>query len=90
MLCDAGYKPVIFAEIWLPKPPQNIQFVHVFSFGVYFKALIGFKAFYFFSSVLVRFQCICEMALRDQTAYHSGYFMNYNPFQYLFNKYSGN
>ena len=27
------------------------------------KALIGFKAFYFFGSVSVRFRCICEMAL---------------------------
>ena len=26
------------------------------------KALIGFKAFYFFGSVSVRFRCICEMA----------------------------
>ena len=29
------------------------------------KALIGFKAFYFFGSVSVRFRCICEMALKD-------------------------
>ena len=29
------------------------------------KALIGFKAFYFFGSVSVRFRCICEMALRE-------------------------
>ena len=27
------------------------------------KALIGFKAFYFFGLVLVRFRCICKMAL---------------------------
>ena len=27
------------------------------------KALIGFKAFYFFGSVSVRFRCVCEMAL---------------------------
>ena len=26
------------------------------------KALIGFKAFYFFSSVSVGFRCVCEMA----------------------------
>ena len=33
-----------------------------FGFGAYVKALIGFKAFYFFGSVSVRFRCICEMA----------------------------
>ena len=26
------------------------------------KALIGFKSFYFFGSVSVRFRCVCEMA----------------------------
>ena len=46
MLCDADYKPVVFAEIQLPKPKKNkIQFVHVFGsvfgFGVYVKALVG-------------------------------------------------
>ena len=34
-----------------------------FGFGVYVKALIGFKAFYFFGSVSVLFRCLCEMAL---------------------------
>ena len=63
MLCDAGYKPVVFAEIRPPKPKINkIQFVHVsdsaFSFGAYVKALKGFKAFYFFG-----FGVHCEMAV---------------------------
>ena len=73
MLCDAGYKPVIFAEIRLPKPEKNkIQFVHVFSlafgFGVYLKTLIGFKAFYFFSSVSVEpHQRHCVVVLEQDT-----------------------
>ena len=33
------------------------------------KALIGFKAFYFFGSVSVRFRCICEMAF-SENAHH--------------------
>ena len=50
---------------------NKIKFVHVFGsafgfdFGAYVKALIGFKAFYFFGSVSVRFRCVCEMALTD-------------------------
>ena len=60
--------PVVFAEIRPLKPKKNkIKIVHVFGsafgFGAYVKALIGFKAFYFFGSVSVRFWCICEMAL---------------------------
>ena len=47
---------------------NKIKFVHVFGsafgFGAYVKALIGFKAFYFFGSVSVRFRCVCEMALK--------------------------
>ena len=62
--------PVVFAKIRPPKPKKKkIKFVHVFGsafgfgFGAYVKALIEFKAFYFFGSVSVRFRCVCEMAL---------------------------
>ena len=58
------YKPVVFAEIRLPKLKKKIQFVHVFGSAVgsalpyiIVKALIDCKAFFF--SVL--FQCICEI-----------------------------
>ena len=49
MLCD----DVVFAEIRSPKPKKksNLCMFLVrfwFGFGVYVKALIGFKAFYFF------------------------------------------
>ena len=63
--------PVVFAEIRPPKPKKlnqnrarfrfGVRFR--FGFGAYVKALIGFKAFYFFGSVSVRFRCVCEMAL---------------------------
>ena len=65
--------PVVFAEIWPPKPKKKnqnrarfrfgVRFWFGFKYGAYVKGLIGFKAFYFFCSVSVRFQCICEMAL---------------------------
>ena len=51
--------PVVFAEILPPKPEKiksksltfSVRFR--FGFGAYVKALIGFKAFYFFGSVSV-------------------------------------
>ena len=56
MLC----KHVLFAEFSRRNPPKKIQFVHVFGsafgFGIYVKALIDFKSFYFwfgFDSVSV-------------------------------------
>ena len=69
VLCDADHKPVLFAEIGHRNRKKlnpicaffqfGVQFW--FSFGVYVKALIGFKAFYFFS-----LQYILEMALREK------------------------
>ena len=55
---------VVFAEIRPPKPKKinsnsctfSVRFRFGFGFGAYVKALIGFKAFYFFGSVSVRFQ----------------------------------
>ena len=48
---------VVFAEIRPPKP-EKIKTVDVFGsafgFGAYVKALIGFKAFYFFGSFRFR------------------------------------
>ena len=41
------------------------------------KALIGFKAFYFFGSVSVRFRCVCEMALRVKL-----FFLKYVKYAY--------
>ena len=68
--------PVVFAEIRPPKPKKIKSNSCTFSvrrsvwfgfgFGAYVKALIGFKAFYFFSSVSVRFRCVCEMALKQK------------------------
>ena len=51
--------PVVFAEIRSPKPKKikpiraRFRFGVRFGFGVYVKALIGVKAFYFFGSVSV-------------------------------------
>ena len=45
-------------------------FGSAFGFGAYVKALMGFKAFYFFGSVSVRFRRICEMALRAVSHIH--------------------
>ena len=52
--------PVMFAEIRSPKQKKikskSCTFsVRIFGFGAYVKALIGFKAFYFFDSVSFRF-----------------------------------
>ena len=64
----------MFAEIRPPKPKKiksnsctfsvrrSVSVRFGFGFGAYVKALIGFKAFYFFGSVSVRFRCVCEMA----------------------------
>ena len=53
--------PVVFPEIRPLKPKKNkIKFVHAFGsalgfgFGAYVKALIGFKAFYFFGVYVKR------------------------------------
>ena len=58
--------PVVFAEIRPPKPKKIKSNSCTFSvrrsvsvrfrFGAYVKALIGFKAFYFFGSVSVGFR----------------------------------
>ena len=51
--------PFVFAEIRPPKPKKikskSCTFGFGFGFGAYVKALIGFKAFYFFGSASVRF-----------------------------------
>ena len=50
MLCDAGYKPVVFPILATETKKNRSRFD--FGFGVHVKAFIAFKAFYFF---LVRF-----------------------------------
>ena len=62
---------------------NKIKIVHVFGsafgFGAYVKALIGFKAFYFFGSVSVRFRCICEMALKKKRSVFQVNDVIFNP-----------
>ena len=55
------------------------------------KALLGFKAFYFFGfdfvSVSVRFRCICEMALKETTQANKEYDI-FGPFWVRFGKFT--